>query len=124
MTGVSTALLGSRSGVSISRATVRSFSANAIELAHTSSVFAPLDSFARRHIGPNDKEVTRMLKTLGLDSLNELVSKTIPESIHIRSPTKLGAPLTESETLMRIKEIASQNEIFRSYIGCGYYGIQ
>jgi glycine dehydrogenase len=63
-----------------------------------------------------------MLKKVGVNTLSELVKKTIPGSIHIANPTRLGAALSETETLARIKEIASQNKVYRSYIGMGYVG--
>jgi glycine dehydrogenase len=63
-----------------------------------------------------------MLKTVGVNSLQELINKTIPVAIHIKNPTKLGRPLSETETLKRIAEIAGENKIYRSYIGQGYYG--
>ncbi|KAJ3364898.1 hypothetical protein HDU91_002385 [Kappamyces sp. JEL0680] len=62
-----------------------------------------------------------MCRVVGVDGLEDLVNKTIPTSIHIKAPTRLGKALTESETLQRIKEIASKNKVFKSYLGMGYY---
>eukprot|EP00842_Homolaphlyctis_polyrhiza_P001239 jgi/Hompol1/2115/HPOL_005855-RA len=86
------------------------------------SVFDPLDSFARRHIGPNDSEIAKMCHELGVGSLEGLVAKTVPASITIQRPTRLGPGLSESEALVEIKRIASKNQLFRSYIGMGYTG--
>ena len=80
-----------------------------------------LDSFQRRHLGPDDKEVVKMCKVVGVDGLEDLVNKSIPVAIHTNSPTRLGKPLTESETLARVNEIASLNKVYKSYLGLGYY---
>jgi glycine dehydrogenase len=87
----------------------------------TSSIFDALDTFDRRHLGPNDRQVSEMCGTLGVSNLDELVDVTIPKSIHIKKPTRLGKALTESETLALIKQIAAKNVVNRSYIGLGYY---
>lgn len=63
----------------------------------------------------------KMCKTVGVDGLEDLVNKALPVSIHIQTPTRLGKALTESETLVRIKEIADKNKVFKSYLGLGYY---
>ncbi|KAH6564486.1 hypothetical protein BASA50_005985 [Batrachochytrium salamandrivorans] len=86
------------------------------------SVFEPLDTFARRHIGPTNAEIQKMCKVIGVDSLEALVAKTVPANIAIESPTRLGPGLTESEALLEIKHIASKNKVLRSYIGTGYTG--
>ena len=87
----------------------------------TTSIFDALDTFDRRHLGPNDRQVSEMCGTLGVSNLDELVDVTIPKSIHIKKPTRLGKALTESETLALIKQIAAKNVVNRSYIGLGYY---
>ncbi|KAJ3127953.1 glycine decarboxylase subunit P [Nowakowskiella sp. JEL0407] len=61
-----------------------------------------------------------MLSTLNLKSLPELVEKTVPESITIKKATNLGKGQSEREVLARLKEIASKNKVFKSYIGMGY----
>ncbi|KAI9022560.1 glycine dehydrogenase [Hyaloraphidium curvatum] len=86
------------------------------------SVFAPLDSFARRHIGPRDADVPRMLGSLGVGSLDELTVRTVPAAVLRPGATSLGAPLAEHELLGQLREIAARNRVFRSYIGMGYYG--
>jgi hypothetical protein len=85
-------------------------------------VFDPLDTFARRHIGPRDKEVVAMLGKLGVGSLEELTEKTVPKSVLQAQVTSLGEPLAETELLRQLREIASKNKVFRTYIGMGYYG--
>jgi glycine dehydrogenase len=89
----------------------------------------PLDSFARRHIGPSDADIVEMLSFLGLDSLDSLTRSTIPASIlstrslSIDDPTnRAGFPVRgEAECLTAIRELASRNQVFRSYIGMGYH---
>jgi glycine dehydrogenase len=74
----------------------------------------------RRHIGPNVEEIQEMLQSLGLDSLDELVEKTVPESIRIKKPLALGEPRAEFEMLAELKGIASKNKVVRSCIGMGF----
>jgi glycine dehydrogenase len=78
--------------------------------------------FAQRHIGPNETEVKAMLEALGLSTLEELVKHAVPSAIQLKSPLKLDAALSEYEALGTLKAIASQNQVFRSYIGMGYAG--
>ncbi len=80
------------------------------------------DSFVSRHIGPRDQEIEEMLKAVGVSSLDELINQTVPTSIRLKKPLNLPAPLTEHEYLCRIKEVASKNKLYRSFIGLGYYG--
>ncbi len=61
-----------------------------------------------------------MLKELGFSSLEELVDRTVPEAIRVRGPLELEAPISESEVLEELREFASSNEAYRSYIGTGY----
>jgi glycine dehydrogenase len=80
------------------------------------------DQFVNRHIGPSDKEVEQILKEIGINSLDQLVDETIPENIRVRETLNLSEPLTEYEFIQHIKELASKNKVYRSYIGLGYYG--
>ncbi|MCX6314933.1 MAG: aminomethyl-transferring glycine dehydrogenase [Sphingobacteriales bacterium] len=77
--------------------------------------------FAGRHIGPNATDTASMLQTIGEASLDELISKTVPESIRLKSPLKIPAAQTEFEYLYELKKIAAKNKVFKSYIGQGYY---
>ena len=79
------------------------------------------DKFINRHIGPREHEIEDMLKVVGADSLDDLMEKTIPESIRMKTDMKLDDPLTEFEMLKEIKQIASENKLFKNYIGMGYY---
>lgn len=79
------------------------------------------DGFARRHIGPNNSEIQKMLEVLGLQSLDDLIDKTVPSTIKLQEPLKLPKARSEHQALAELKQIASQNQIFRSFIGMGYY---
>ena len=83
--------------------------------------FAPLDTFARRHIGPNPEEVAGMLTLLGYKSLDALVDATIPAAIRLKRPLELPAPKGEREAIDELREVMAQNKVFRSFIGQGYY---
>ena len=78
-------------------------------------------SFSSRHIGVNDQDIAHMLKTINEDSLESLIAKTIPNSIRLAKPLSLDEPMTEYQYLNHLKEIASKNKVFKSYIGLGYY---
>src|SRR5262249_12907133 len=79
------------------------------------------DSFARRHIGPNEQETAAMLQTVGFPTLEALVDEAIPSQIRLRQPLRLPEGKHEQEALASLRQIASQNQVFRSYIGMGYY---
>jgi glycine dehydrogenase len=89
-------------------------------LVSSSSSLSP-HAFAPRHLGPSTDEVAAMLQTLGVDSVEALIRQVVPESI--RQPALLPdlLPLTETEALARLKGYADQNQIWRTYIGQGYY---
>ncbi len=79
------------------------------------------NSFKSRHIGPREEEIALMLKKIGVKSLDELIDSTIPTNIRLRKPLNLPASVSEYEYLKELKEIASKNKVFRTYIGQGYY---
>ena len=62
-----------------------------------------------------------MLEKIGVKSLDELINKTIPSKIRLKEPLPLAAPMTEREFAEHITELASQNKIYTSYIGMGWY---
>lgn len=80
------------------------------------------DQFVDRHIGPSADDIDQMLSVLGLDSLDELIDQTVPQNIRLQTPLNLPTAKGEHELLADLKAIASQNKIFRSFIGMGYYG--
>ncbi|MFM7885494.1 MAG: aminomethyl-transferring glycine dehydrogenase [Pseudanabaena sp.] len=82
---------------------------------------APTDSFVHRHIGATSAEIQQMLTAIGCDSLDEMIDKTVPTAIGIKQPLQLGEARGEYELLQELKAIASKNQVWRSYIGMGYY---
>ena len=77
--------------------------------------------FCSRHIGPRDNDIQEMLSLLGLDSLEQLIEKTIPQNIRLDKGLKLTQALTENELLDYAREIASKNKTFKSFIGLGFH---
>ena len=77
--------------------------------------------FIDRHIGPDAGQIDQMLAALQLDSLDQLVSRTVPESIALKSPLALPGPQTEDPALSRLKAMAGKITLNQSYIGLGYY---
>ena len=81
------------------------------------------DLLADRHIGIQEEDLPVMLEKIGVKSLDELINKTIPSKIRLKEPLPLAAPMTEREFAEHITELASQNKIYTSYIGMGWYDI-
>ena len=79
------------------------------------------DKFVDRHIGPDNDEINEMLKTIGVESLEKLISETIPSNIRLSEKLNLDDPVTEFRFLENLKKIAAKNKVFKSYIGMGYY---
>ncbi|NQY29092.1 MAG: aminomethyl-transferring glycine dehydrogenase [Flavobacteriaceae bacterium] len=78
------------------------------------------DSFQLRHIGPNPKGRAKILKTIGLDSLDQLIYETIPDDIRLKNDLDLPPALSEYEYLNHIQELSAKNSVFKTYIGLGY----
>ncbi|GAB3743433.1 aminomethyl-transferring glycine dehydrogenase [Lysobacter olei] len=79
-------------------------------------------AFIERHIGPNDAEIATMLSVVGHDSLEALTDAIVPGSIKSANPLDLPSAVTEVEALAKIRAVADKNQVFRSFIGQGYYG--
>ena len=79
-------------------------------------------AFVERHIGPNDAEIAHMLRIVGHDSLDAMTDAIVPGSIRAKDALALPGSLTEVDALAKIRAIADKNEVFRSFIGQGYYG--
>jgi glycine dehydrogenase len=79
------------------------------------------EQFQSRHIGPNEHERNEMLRTIGVESLEELIEQTIPVTIRSEKPLPLPEPVGEYRFLKNLSEIAKKNKLFKSYIGMGYY---
>ena len=82
------------------------------------------DAFQHRHIGPNDVQASTMLMELGYSNLKDFISDVVPNNIFISEKLEniLPSPLSESETIAALRDLASKNKVFTSLIGCGYYG--
>lgn len=78
--------------------------------------------FVRRHVGPSDAEIAEMLEALGVDSVDQLIDQTVPAGIRFKRPLQIPAAMTEAALLKEAASRASENKIFRSYLGMGYYG--
>jgi len=79
------------------------------------------DAFALRHIGTGEKDLNHMLKTIGVDSVDQLIYETIPAEIRLKNELNLEKPMTEYEYLNHIQELGKKNKVFKSYIGLGYH---
>ena len=79
------------------------------------------NKFVNRHVGIGEADVPAMLKTIGVESLDELINQTIPANIRLKEPLNLPDAMTEREFAEHIGELASKNEVFTSYIGMGWY---
>ncbi|CAK4069454.1 unnamed protein product [Aphanomyces euteiches] len=93
---------------------------------HTSRVFSTdpyrlTDQFARRHIGAGKEETAIMLKKVGVNSIEELISKTVPSEIRLTEKLNLPEPMSESQAYAALKKIARQNKTYKSFIGTGFY---
>ncbi len=77
--------------------------------------------FWGRHIGPNEEETTQMLKTIGVQSLEDLIGMTVPENIRLQQPLNVAGPVSEFDYLNDLKKTAAKNKVFKTYIGQGYY---
>ncbi|MDA0686040.1 MAG: aminomethyl-transferring glycine dehydrogenase [Bacteroidetes bacterium] len=77
--------------------------------------------FAERHNGSHGEDLQAMLETVGVSSLDELISKTIPANIRLPKELNIGEALTESEFLAMLKGKAAKNKLFKHHIGMGYY---
>ena len=79
------------------------------------------DLLPSRHIGISSEEQQEMLKTLGVETLDQLIEQTVPQAIRLKEPMKLNQPLTERAYLEHLAELAQRNKLYTSYIGQGWY---
>lgn len=79
------------------------------------------NAFALRHIGPNEEDKIEMLKTIGVDTLDQLINETIPSDIRLKKGLHLDEPMTEHEYLLHIHELSKKNKAYKTYIGLGYH---
>lgn len=86
------------------------------------SELAAQDDFICRHNGPGSSDNAIMLNAIGEPSIDALLDHTIPADIRLQRPLALNGPCSERDTLRYLKEMAGRNQVFKSYIGMGYYG--
>ena len=79
------------------------------------------DLFQDRHIGPSREDQAAMLGVLGYDSLDAFIDAVVPADIRLREPLRTPAAQTEQEALEELRQLAAQNQVFRSYLGMGYH---
>ena len=79
------------------------------------------DSFVLRHLGPGQNEVSEMLDTIGVNSLDELIYNTIPNDIRLKNVLNLPEAMSENEFASHIQKLGSKNKQYKSYIGLGYH---
>ncbi|MBT3684571.1 MAG: aminomethyl-transferring glycine dehydrogenase [Cryomorphaceae bacterium] len=79
------------------------------------------EKFTQRHIGPNAIELDIILKTIGVESVEELLNQTIPDNIRLKKDLNIPEGISEMEFLKEIKKLSSLNKNFKTYIGLGYH---
>ena len=79
------------------------------------------DSFAQRHIGPRKSDLSKMLKTIGVNSMEQLIEETIPEDILLDKKLSLPKAMSEQEYQEHNNLLSTKNKLFKTYIGLGYH---
>ena len=79
------------------------------------------DVFALRHIGVKEEEQAQMLKTVGVENLDQLILETIPADIRLKKALDLAPSMSEHEYLSHIEILSQKNKVFKTYIGQGYH---
>lgn len=80
------------------------------------------NAFIGQHLGPSDDEVSAMLTALGEEDLSSFCQSTLPTGIQLQTPLQLDTPLNEVSALKKLRQLADQNSVYKSYLGQGYYG--
>jgi len=78
------------------------------------------EKFVTRHIGPREHDIEKMLREIGVSSIDQMINETVPDNILLDKAPDLDEPLLEVELLSEIQNLASKNLIFKNYIGMGY----
>ncbi len=78
--------------------------------------------FSPRHIGPSVTDTRTMLATIGVPSVETLISQAVPKSIRLNRPLDLPAPASEAEALAELAAKMSTNVVLKSFVGLGYHG--
>ena len=77
--------------------------------------------FLKRHLGPNEGEIKKMLNKVGVESLSQLLKETIPETIRLKHPIDLPDGISEYEFTKHINSLGKKNKLYKTYIGLGYH---
>ncbi|GAC1423160.1 MAG: aminomethyl-transferring glycine dehydrogenase [Flavisolibacter sp.] len=77
--------------------------------------------FQDRHIGPDENQTKEMLQAIGVNSLEELIARTVPANIRMAGTLDLPSSMSEASYLNHIKEISIKNKVCKNYIGQGYF---
>src|SRR5690606_10327843 len=80
------------------------------------------DRFPSRHLGPDADETAALLEALGFQDLDAFTDAVVPDAIRFEGAPDLPPALSERELLDRARALADRNQVYRSYIGMGYYG--
>src|ERR1700732_1155755 len=87
---------------------------------HAREAKIDIDSFAKRHIGPNAEETAEMLRAVGFQNLDALIDATVPKNIRLDRELNLPGAKSENEALAELRAISKKNKIAKSFIGAGY----
>ena len=79
-----------------------------------------MTNFSNRHIGPDANEKAAMLAKVGVNSVDELINKTIPAHIRLENPLDIGPGYSEQAYLDHIADLGKRNKLYKSFIGLGY----
>jgi glycine dehydrogenase len=93
-------------------------------MTHATSTLKDLENpseFTQRHVGASTAQQQQMLATLRLDSLDQLIEKTVPDSIRLDDALAMDKGISESDALLELRALADLNKVNKSYIGMGYY---
>ena len=77
--------------------------------------------FVNRHLGPNEKEIAQMVKTIGVNDVAQLIDETIPSDIRLKEALALPEGISEYAFQKKIEQLAQKNKLFANYIGMGYH---
>ena len=80
-----------------------------------------MSPFSSRHIGPSPSEKEEMMHTIGVSTIEELIHQTVPEQIRLEQSLRISDAMSENDFLAHMSELASKNEVFKSFIGLGYH---
>src|SRR5450756_90151 len=88
----------------------------AVDITAASISVTPTAAFSNRHIGPTESDVAAMLRTIGIDSLSDLIAEAVPASILDPGQLTFGPALSETETIGYLRKVASKNKVLTSLI--------